>query len=58
MRNLKDNVMINLNETGAEAVAWIQVVQDRDQLRILVNTVMIQKSSIKGIKFLEQLIYY
>jgi hypothetical protein len=44
-----------MNETGIEAVAWIQVAQDRDQWRILVNTVM---KGIKNRTFLDQLIYY
>jgi hypothetical protein len=44
-----------INETGVEAVAWIQVAQHRDQWRILVNIIM---KGIKGRNFLDQLIYY
>jgi hypothetical protein len=54
----EDNIIINLTETRVEAVAWIQVAQDRDQWRILVNMVMNQKSSIKGNKYVDKLIYY
>jgi len=31
---------MNLTETGQEGVDWIQLGQDRDQWRAVVNTVM------------------
>jgi hypothetical protein len=35
-----DNIKIDLRETGWDGVAWIELDQDRDQWRALVNTVM------------------
>jgi hypothetical protein len=35
-----DNVKIDLRETGWDGIDWIDVAQDRDQWRALVNTVM------------------
>jgi hypothetical protein len=34
------NIIMGLREVGWEAVDWIYLAQDRDQWRILVNTVM------------------
>jgi hypothetical protein len=31
---------MNLQEVGCEGMDWIDVVQDRDMLRVLVNAVM------------------
>jgi hypothetical protein len=36
----EDNIRMNLRELGWEGVDWIHLVQDRDQLQALVNTVM------------------
>jgi hypothetical protein len=36
----KDNIRMYLREIGCEDVEWIQEDQDRDQWRVLVNTVM------------------
>jgi len=36
----EENVGIFLKETGWEGVDWINLAQDRDQWRTLVNTVM------------------
>jgi hypothetical protein len=35
-----DNIKIDLTEIGWDGVDWIDLAQDRDQWRALVNTVM------------------
>jgi hypothetical protein len=35
-----DNIKIDLREIGWDDVVWIELNQDRDQWRALVNTVM------------------
>jgi hypothetical protein len=35
-----DNIKMNLRETGVNGMGWINLAQDRDQWRALVNTVM------------------
>jgi hypothetical protein len=35
-----DNIKIGLRETGWDFMDWIDLAQDRDQWRALVNTVM------------------
>jgi hypothetical protein len=35
-----DNIKIDLTEIGRDDMDWIDVAQDRDQWRALVNTVM------------------
>jgi hypothetical protein len=35
-----DNIKMDLREIGLNGVDWIDVVQDRDQWRAFVNTVM------------------
>jgi hypothetical protein len=39
-RHSVDNVKMGLRETGWGSMDWIDVAQDRDQWRTLVNTVM------------------
>jgi hypothetical protein len=39
-RRWEDNVKLDLRETGIDGANWIQLAQDRAQLRICVNTVM------------------
>jgi hypothetical protein len=39
-RRWVDNIKINLREIGWDSMGWIELAQDRDQLRALVNTVM------------------
>jgi hypothetical protein len=39
-RRWVDNIKIDLRETGWDVMDWIDLVQDRDQWRALVNTVM------------------
>jgi hypothetical protein len=34
------NIKINLRETGWDDMDWIDLAQDRDQWKVLVNTVM------------------
>jgi hypothetical protein len=39
-RKWVDNIKIHLTETGWDGMDWIELAQDRDQRRALVNTVM------------------
>jgi hypothetical protein len=39
-RRWVDNIKIDLRETGWDGVDWVDLAQDRDQWRALVNTVM------------------
>jgi hypothetical protein len=39
-RRCVDNIKINLGEVRWDGVDWINLAQDRDQWRALVNTVM------------------
>jgi hypothetical protein len=39
-RTWEDNISIDVREMGWEGVDWIHVVQDRDQWRAFVNTVI------------------
>jgi hypothetical protein len=39
-RRCVDNIKIHLREIGWDGMDWIDMVQDRDQWRALVNTVM------------------
>jgi hypothetical protein len=39
-RRWEDNIKMNLKETGCGGVDWIDLVQDRDRWRALVNAVM------------------
>jgi hypothetical protein len=39
-RRWVDNIMLDLGETGWDIVDWIDVAQDRDHWRALVNTIM------------------
>jgi hypothetical protein len=40
MRRWEDNIKMDLREIGLEGVDWIQLTQDNDQWRAVVNTVM------------------
>jgi hypothetical protein len=42
-RRWEDNIKADLREIGWDGVDWIDVAQDRDQWRALVNTVMNHK---------------
>jgi hypothetical protein len=39
-RRQEDGIIMDLREIGWESVDWIQLAQDRDRWRALVNTVM------------------
>jgi hypothetical protein len=39
-RRWVDNIKMDLRETGCDGMDWIELAQDRDQWRALVNTVM------------------
>jgi hypothetical protein len=39
-RRWVDNIKIDLRETGRDGMDWIDLAQDRDQWRALLNTVM------------------
>jgi hypothetical protein len=39
-RRWEDNIRMDLREIGCDGMDWIDLVQDRDQLRAFVNTVM------------------
>jgi hypothetical protein len=40
VRRWMDNTKMNLREIGRDGMDWIDLTQDRDQWRALVNTVM------------------
>jgi hypothetical protein len=42
-----DNIKIDLTEIGCNGMDWIDLAQDTDQWRALVNTVMRLRGSIK-----------
>jgi hypothetical protein len=39
-RRWVDNIKMDLREIGWDGIGWIELAQDRDQWRALVNTVM------------------
>jgi len=39
-RKWEDNVKMNLQDLGCEGMDWIELAQDRDRWRALVNAVM------------------
>jgi hypothetical protein len=47
-----DNIRMDLEEIGWDDADWIDVVQDRDQWRALVNMVMNLRLSLNSGKFL------
>ena len=39
-RKWEDNIKMDIQEAGCRAMDWIELAQDRDRLRALVNAVM------------------
>ena len=39
-RRLEDNIKMHLQEVGCGGTGWLQLAQDRDRWRALVNVVM------------------
>jgi hypothetical protein len=50
-----DNIKMDLREIGWDGVDWIDVAQNRDQWRALVNTVLNPSGSMKCLGVLEGL---
>ena len=40
MRRWEDNIKVDLKEVGCGGIDWIELAQDRDRWRTLVNAVM------------------
>jgi len=41
-RRWEDNIKMDLQEVGREGMDWIELAQDRDRWRALVNAVMLR----------------
>ena len=52
-RRWEDNIKMDLKEMGCEGMDWIELSQDRDRWRALVNAVMNLRGSIKYGEFLD-----
>jgi len=52
-RRWEDNIKMDLQEVGCEGMNWIELVEDRDRCRTVVNAVMNLLDSIKCGKFLD-----
>jgi hypothetical protein len=51
-RRWVDSIKMNLRETGWDGMDWIDLAQDKDQWRALVNTIMNLRVSLNAGKFL------
>jgi hypothetical protein len=49
------DIRMNLTEIGWDVLDWFYLAQDRDDLRALVNTVILLLCSVRGGEFLVQL---
>ena len=52
-RRWDDNITMDLREVGCGGMDWIELAQDRDRWRALVNAVMKPSGSIRCGKFLD-----
>jgi len=52
-RRREDNIKMDLQEVGGEVMDWIELAQDKDRRRALVNAVMSPSGSIKCGEFLD-----
>jgi len=52
MRRWEDNIKMGFQEVGGGGMDWIELAQDRDKWRALVNAVMNLRGSIKRGEFL------
>ena len=51
-RRWEDNIEVDLQEVGHEGMDWIELVQDRDRRRALVNAVMNLRNPLNAGNFL------
>jgi len=52
-RRWEDNIKMDLQEVGCGVMDWIELAQDKDRWRALVNAVMNLRGSIKCGEFLD-----